>query len=47
MVLLILKRIIFLAAYSDFANMFLKKLVMTLIKQTDVNKYTIKLGKSK
>ena len=47
MALLLAKKIIVLAKYSDFADIFLEKSANILPKQTGVNEYTIKLQKSK
>ena len=41
--LLITKKVIILAKYADFANIFLKKLAEVLPEQTNINKHAIKL----
>ena len=45
--LFITKKVIILAEYTDFANVFLKKLAKVLFKQTDINKHTMKLVENK
>ena len=40
--MLLAEKVIILAKYADFANVFSKKLVEVLLEQTDNNKYTIK-----
>ena len=47
MALLLAKIVILIAKYSDFANVFMKKLSNILPKQIRVNKYAIKLEKDK
>ena len=47
MALLFAKKIIVLAKYIDFANIFLKKLIKRLAKQTGINKYINKLVEDK
>ena len=42
-ILLIAKKVIIPAKYSDFANIFLEKWANILSEQTGANKYTIKL----
>ena len=44
---LLIKKIIVLTKYSDFADLFLKKPANVLSEQTAVNKYTIKFEKGK
>ena len=41
-VLLNLKKVIILAKYLDFTDLFLKKLAKVVPKQIDINKYAIK-----
>ena len=47
MFLLLAEKVIVLAKYADFANIFLEKSANVLPKQTRVNQYTIKLEKGK
>ena len=45
--LLLAKKVTIASKYLDFANIFLKKLVNVLLKQTRANKYIIKLEQGK
>ena len=45
--LLLVKKVTVPAKYLDFANIFLKKFVNIILKQTGVNKHAIKLEKGK
>ena len=45
--LFIIKKVIILAKYTDFANLFLKKFAKVLSKSTGINEYFTKLVKSK
>lgn len=42
-----MKKVIILTKYLDFINIFLKKLAKVLLKQTNINKYTIDLVDNK
>ena len=41
--LLFIEKVIILAKYLDFVNNFLKKIVINLLKYSDINKYVINL----
>ena len=47
MTLLLAKKVIVVAKYLDFANIFLEELANIPLEQIGVNKHTIKLEKSK
>lgn len=44
---LLIKKVTIQNKYSDFADVFSKKKAFVLLKQTDLNKHTIKLGDGK
>lgn len=47
MILLLTQIVMVFIKYSDFANIFFKKLATILFKQFDINKYVINLEPSK
>lgn len=46
-VFLLTKRVIILTKYSDFSNIFLKKLTIIIPKKNNINRHIIEVKKSK